>query len=50
MNGKIHGKQIRDTSVDLLKLDLTGSQGTFLFGTGSFRCELQYSKLITKQY
>ena len=36
MDGKIHGKQIKDTSVDLLKLDLSGAQGTFLLGTGSY--------------
>ena len=54
MNGKIHGKQIRDTSVDLLKLDLTGSQGTFLFGTGSYLGAYEVPNIpqafITKQY
>lgn len=54
MNGKIHGKQIRDTSVDLLKLDLTGSQGTFFFGTGSYLGAYEVPNIpqafITKQY
>ena len=54
MNGKIHGKQIRDNSIDLLKLDLTGSQGTFLFGTGSYLGTYEVPNIpqafVTKQY
>lgn len=54
MNGKIHGKQIKDTSVDLLKLDLTGSQGSFIFGTGSYLGTYEVPNIpqayVTKQY
>jgi hypothetical protein len=55
MYGKVNGKQIKDTSLDLLKLDFTGSQGLFLYGTGSYlgSYELNPSSpyaFITKQY
>ncbi len=36
MDGRIHGKQIKDTSLELLKLDLSGAQGTYILGTGSY--------------
>jgi hypothetical protein len=35
MNGRIHGKQIKDESVRLGKFNLTGSQGDYILGTGS---------------
>lgn len=36
MNGQINGKQIRDNSIGLIKLNIAGSQGTYLLGTGSY--------------
>jgi len=36
MNGKIHGKQIKENSIDLTKINLNGLQGVFIFGTGSY--------------
>jgi hypothetical protein len=54
MNGKIHGKQIRDTSIDLLKLDISGGQGAYLFGTGSYLGTYEVPNIpqafVTKQY
>jgi len=55
MYGKINGKQIKDTSLDLLKLDLTGNQGIFLYATGSYLGSYEVSPsspnaFITKQY
>jgi hypothetical protein len=54
MNGKIHGKQIRDTSINLLKLDLSGGQGIHLFGTGSYLGSYEVHNIpqafVTKQY
>ena len=55
MYGKINGKQIKDTSLDLLKLDLTGNQGLFLYATGSYLGSYEVSPsspnaFITKQY
>jgi hypothetical protein len=35
MNGRIHGKQIKEESVRLGKFNLTGSQGDYILGTGS---------------
>jgi drug/metabolite transporter superfamily protein YnfA len=35
-NGQINGKQIKDSSTGLVKLDLSGNQGTFLIATGSY--------------
>jgi hypothetical protein len=35
MNGRLHGKQIKDQSVKLGKFNLTGQQGDFILGTGS---------------
>jgi hypothetical protein len=55
MYGKINGKQIKDASLDLLKLDLTGSQGLFLYATGSYLGSYEVNPpspnaYITKQY
>src|SRR5574343_50879 len=54
MYGKVHGKQLKDGSVDLLKLDLSGSQGAFLFATGSYLGAYEVPNIpqafITKQY
>ena len=54
MYGKVNGKQLKDSTVDLLKLDLSGSQGTFLFATGSYLGAYEVPNIpqafITKQY
>lgn len=55
MYGKINGKQIKDVSLDLLKLDLSGNQGIFLYATGSYLGSYEVSPsspnaFITKQY
>lgn len=54
MYGKINGKQIKDTSVDLVKIDLSGGQGSFFFATGSYLGAYEVPNIpqafITKQY
>lgn len=54
MYGKINGKQIKDLSVDLIKLDISGSQGGYLLGTGSYFGTYEVPNIpqayITKQY
>lgn len=54
MAGKVHGKQIKDSSVQLTKWNLSGAQGTYTFGTGSkigtYDLSFNPTDYITKQY
>ena len=35
MAGKVHGKQLKDVSIRVEKFDLSGAQGSYIYGTGS---------------
>ena len=35
MNGLVNGKQIKNSTLGLVKLDISGSQGSYIFATGS---------------